>query len=109
MYRVMFLNQGKVYEVYVKHVSQPDLYGFVAIEDFVFGEKSSIVIDPTEARVQNEFAGVKRAFIPMHAVVRIDEVEQRGATRITAADDADNKIMPFPIYTGPRAPRSDNS
>lgn len=105
MYRVSFVNQGKVYEVYVKQVSQAGLYGFVEIEGFAFGEKSSVVIDPAEERLQTEFAGVKRSYIPMHAVVRIDEVEKRGPAKITAAGESGSKVTPFPIYTSGRDPQ----
>ncbi len=105
MYRVSFFNQGKIYEVYVKQVSQGGLYGFVEIEGFAFGEKSSVVIDPSEERLQTEFAGVKRSYIPMHAVVRIDEVEKRGPAKITATSDSGSKVTPFPIYTGTKDPQ----
>ena len=37
IYRVVFLNQGKVYEVYARHVSQTGaLFGFVEIEELIF-------------------------------------------------------------------------
>lgn len=102
MYRVAFINQGKVYEVYVKHVSQPDLYGFVEIGDFVFGESSSIVIDPVEKSLQAEFDGVARSYIPMHAVIRIDEVASRGKAKITEGAATSTNVTPFPVYTGPK-------
>lgn len=102
MYRVVFVNQGKVYEVYVKHVSQPDLYGFVEIGGFTFGEGSRIVIDPVEKQLQEEFGGVQRSFIPMHAVIRIDEVAARGQAKITEGQAAGSNVTPFPLYTGPR-------
>ena len=40
LYRVVFLNQGKVYEIFARIVAQGGLFGFVEIEDLVFGEKS---------------------------------------------------------------------
>ena len=43
IYKITFLNKGKVYEVFVKQVYQSDLYGFVEVEDYVFGEKKTIV------------------------------------------------------------------
>ncbi len=107
MYRVVYVNQGKVYELYARKVNQSGLFGFVEIEGFVFGEKSSVVIDPSEKRLQAEFAGVTRSYIPMHTVIRIDEVEKRGASKVTATDADASKVMPFPIYTGPREPKSD--
>ena len=100
LYKVSFLNQGQCYEVYARQVSQGGLFGFVEIEGLVFGEKTQIVIDPSEERLQREFEGVKRFYVPMHAVVRIDEVEKRGSARITPpAKEGDNvAAFPMPIY-----------
>lgn len=82
LYKVVFVNQDQVYEIYAKNVYQSDIYGFVTVEDFVFGEKSSIVIDPTEEKLRTEFENVNRSFIPMHAIVRIDQVKKRGPAKI---------------------------
>lgn len=82
VYRIVFTNQSEVYEIYAKHVFQGDLYGFVVAEDFIFGETSSIVVDPSEEKLKSEFSGVKRSFIPMHEVIRIDQVERRGSAKI---------------------------
>lgn len=76
------MNQNEVYEIYAKHVFQGDLYGFVVAEDFVFGETSTIVVDPSEEKLKSEFSGVKRSFIPMHEIIRIDQVEKRGTAKI---------------------------
>lgn len=86
LYKVTFFNQDQVYEVYVKHVYQGDLYGFVIVEDFVFGEKSAIVIDPSEDKLRNEFEGVDQSFIPMHEIIRIDQVKKRGKAKIIAGN-----------------------
>ena len=82
IYKVVFVNREQVYEVYAKNVYQGDMYGFVIVEDFVFGEKSTIVLDPGEEKLRLEFEGVKRSFIPMHEIVRIDQVERRGMAKI---------------------------
>jgi len=82
IFRVAFVNQNQVYEIYAKRVYQGDWYGFIVIEDFVFGETSSIVVDPTEEKLKAEFEGVKRCMVPMHEVIRIDVVAQRGAAKI---------------------------
>ena len=43
IYRVVFLNQGKVYEVYARHVSQTgSLFGFVEIEELVFDARKGV-------------------------------------------------------------------
>ena len=95
VYRVLFHNQGQVYEVYARNIYQSDLYGFVEIEDYTFGNRSQMLIDPSEDRLRNEFEGVQRSFIPMHAIVRIDEVEKEGIAKIT--DNKGDKVTPFPI------------
>ncbi len=100
LYKVSFFNQGQIYEVYARSVSQGGLYGFIEVEDLVFGEKTQIVVDPSEERLEREFEGVKRFHVPMHAVVRIDEVEKQGTSRITPPPDKGGNVaaFPMPIY-----------
>ena len=93
IYKVTFLNQGKVYEVFVKQVYQSDLYGFIEIEDYVFNERSQLLVDPSEERLKTEFTDVRRSFIPLQAVIRIDEVEKTGVSKISSGDN----VSPFPI------------
>jgi len=101
IYKVIFLNQGQVYEVFAKSVTQGSLFGFVEIEQLLFGERTQVVVDPSEERLKTEFAGVNRFFVPMHAVVRIDEVEKQGPARITQPSEKDGNLtaFPTPIYT----------
>jgi len=98
LYKIVFFNQGKVYEIFARRVYQGELYGFVVVEDLVFGKRSSVVVDPSEERLKTEFEYVKRAHIPMHALVRIDEVEKQGSPKIS---DAGSNIAMFPssLYT----------
>ncbi|MFK5894778.1 MAG: DUF1820 family protein [Pseudomonadota bacterium] len=98
LYRVQFQNKGEMYEIYVENVFQGDIFGFIVVENFVFGSRSSVVVDPGEEKLRKEFESVKRSFIPMHSVIRIDEVEKQGVSKIT---DLDSKITQFPgsIYT----------
>ncbi len=103
IYRVTFFNQGDVYEVYARSVSQGGLFGFVEIEELVFGDKSKVVIDPSVERLESEFQGVKRTYVPLHAVVRIDEVEKEGAGRIMTPKGDGGKVHPFPTMLPPRA------
>ena len=93
IFRIVFVNQGKVYEIYARKVSHGGLFGFVEVEELVFGERSSVVLDPAEERIKSEFAGVKRSFLPMHSVLRIDEVSKRGSSKITQFD---GNVTPFP-------------
>ncbi|MDA3920299.1 MAG: DUF1820 family protein [Salinisphaera sp.] len=98
LYRVAFYNQGEVYEVYARSVSQGGLFGFVEIEQLVFGERTTLVIDPAEEKLADEFADVERSYIPMHSVIRIDEVTRRGTAKITPAD-GDSKVRSFALYS----------
>ena len=99
VYRVFFQNQGQIYEVYARNIYQSELYGFVEIEDYTFGNKSQVVIDPSEEKLRNEFEGVQRSFIPMHAIVRIDEVEKEGVAKITSPDGSTVTPFPMPVPT----------
>ena len=98
-YRITFLNQGKVYEIYARDIHQSGLFGFIEVEKIIFGEKSSVLVDPTEEHLKSEFAGVSRTYIPMHSVVRIDEVEKTGHSKITRAEGHSDKVAPFPVFT----------
>lgn len=106
LYKVVFYSQGKIYEIFAKQVYQGSLYGFVEVEQIVFGERSTVVVDPSEEKLKAEFAGVKRTYIPLHAVVRIDEVEKQGTSKITAIDNKGDNVtaFPTPIYTPSRGP-----
>jgi hypothetical protein len=97
VYRVTFLNQGQVYEVYARRVTQGGFFGFVEVEELLFGERSKLVVDPGEERLRTEFEGVRRVFVPMHSVVRIDEVEKVGTARVAASERAAGSVTPFPV------------
>jgi hypothetical protein len=103
LFKVTFLNQGQVYELFAKRVAQGGLLGFVEVEGVVFGQKTTVVVDPGEERLKTEFEGVKRFYVPIHAVVRIDEVEKPGASRISEAGKTSNvAAFPMPMFKPPR-------
>ena len=89
-FRIQFINQGKVYEIFAREVYQEQLYGFVTIEGLLFGERTQVVVDPSEERLRNEFEGVQRFHVPLHAVIRVDEVEEVGTARIRDMSPAGN-------------------
>jgi hypothetical protein len=99
IFRIMFVNQGKVYEVYARRVSHGELFGFIEIEELLFGERSSVVLDPSEERIKGEFAGVKRTFLPMHSILRIDEVKKSGVSKIIPLEQGAN-VTQFPMPMG---------
>lgn len=101
IFKIMFVNQGKVYEIYARKVHHGNLFGFIEIEELVFGERSSVVVDPGEERIKGEFEGVKRTWLPLHSVLRIDEVKKQGVSKITAFEGGNIAQFPGPIYTPP--------
>ena len=100
IFKVLFVNQGKVYEVYARKVSHSAMLGFVEVEELVFGERAGVLLDPAEERIKTEFEGVKRSFLPMHSVLRIDEVSKRGASKITEYEGNVTQF-PTPLYSPP--------
>jgi hypothetical protein len=101
VYRVLFFQQGEVYEVYAKQIAQGSLFGFVELEGLLFGERSELLVDPSQEKLASEFKDVERAYVPMHAVLRIDEVAKEGVSRITKIEGEAANVAPFPgpIYT----------
>ena len=95
IFKIMFVNQGKVYEVYARKVGQGRLFGFIEVEELVFGERSTVVLDPGEERIKSEFAGVKVTMLPMHSILRIDEVKKQGVSKISALEGGSN-VAQFP-------------
>jgi hypothetical protein len=102
VFRVSFHNQGKVYEIYAKRVQQGELFGFVELSELVFEESSALLVDPSTERLKTELKGVARMLVPIHSVVRIDEVEKEGPAKIHELADKSN-VTPFPAsYYPPR-------
>ena len=98
VYKVIFQNGNQVFEVFARQIYQSDMWGFIEVEEFVFGERSKIVVDPGEERLKNEFNGVKRSYIPLQAIIRIDEVDKQGVSKITAAEGGNVAQFPMPMY-----------
>jgi len=93
IFKVIFYNQGQIFEVYAKQIYQSDLYGFIEIEEMVFGERYQMLVDPGEEKLKAEFEGVNRSYIPMHSIVRIDEVAKEGVGKIS---EVKGNVAPFP-------------
>jgi len=103
VYKVIFSNQGETYEIYAREIYQSEMFGFVEVEEIVFGERSAVLVDPSEERLKTEFTNVKRTYIPMHSIVRIDEVEKEGVSKITPVSNSsiEGKVTSFPGYIPP--------
>ena len=104
IFKVVFHSQGNVYELYAREVSQGAMYAFVEVGDIIFGERSKLVVDPSEEKLKSEFSEVKRTYIPLHAIIRIDEVEKEGKAKITPTDgEKIGNISPCPMPLKPPA------
>lgn len=98
LFRIQFIANGERYELYVHEVCQGAMFGFIEIGDFVWDTHTSLVLDPSHEKLKSEFADVTRTYLPMHNVLRIDEVKKQGTAKITELSD---KVahFPSPIYT----------
>ena len=100
IYKIIFFNQGQLFEIYARQIYQSDLYGFIEVEELVFGERSQMLVDPGEEKLKSEFEGVNRSYIPVHSVVRIDEVNKEGVGKISEAKGGN--VSPFPVPAFPK-------
>ena len=96
LYKIIFLNQGKVYELFSQGVSSSGLWGFIEVSDLVFDAGEGLVVDPTEERMRQEFADARVLHLPIQTVLRIEEVEKRGPCLIRDRESGE-KVTPFPI------------
>src|SRR4030081_2036079 len=91
------------YEPPPRRVSHGELFGFIEVEELVFGERVTVVVDPAEERIKGEFDGVKRTYLPLHSILRIDEVKKQGVSKITALEGGAANVsqFPMPLYSAP--------
>lgn len=99
IFKVQFVREGKLWEVYARKVTHGSLFGFIEVEDFVFGERTTVVVDPAEERIKGEFEGVKRTWLPMHSILRVDEVKKTGVAKISAYEGGNVTQFPVPVPT----------
>ena len=98
LYRIQFIANSERYELYVREVTQGNLFGFIEIGDFVWDNHTSLVVDPSHEKLKSEYANVNRTYIPLHSVLKIDEVKKQGSPKITELGDKVTQF-PSPIYT----------
>lgn len=97
IFRITFANQDSVYEIYARKIAESEIFGFLEVEEFVFGENTSLVVDPSEERLKTEFDNVKRTWIPVHSVFRIDEVSKEGVGKVRDKSRNEGKVSLFPV------------
>ena len=97
VYKVIFHNNNQVFEVFARQIYQSDMWGFIEVEEFIFGERSQILVDPSEEKLKSEFNGVKRSYIPLQAIIRIDEVDKEGTGKISETTASEGNVSKFPF------------
>ena len=102
LYKIIFLNQGKVYELFSEGVASSGLWGFIEVSDLVFEEGDGLVVDPTEEKMREEFASARVLHLPIQSVLRVEEVEQRGKCLIRDRESGE-KVTPFPVSPSSRS------
>ena len=65
-----------------------------------------MVVDPGEERIKNEFTGVKCTMLPMHSILRIDEVKKQGVSKVsdfegTNVSEGRGTTRPFELIGAP--------
>jgi hypothetical protein len=113
IYRVIFNNQGDVYDLYTRYIYQSEMYGFVEVEELLFDEnqiddaKDQVEAKANFEKLKMEFTGVKRSFIPLPSIIRIDEMEKPGVVKVTQLnDDPVGNVRHFPS-TGFKRPSAE--
>jgi hypothetical protein len=96
LYKIIFHNSGKVYELYAEGVTSSGLWGFVEVSDLVFDTAEGLVVDPTEEKLRQEFEHARVLHLPIQSVIRVEEVEQRGQCLIRDRESGE-KVTPFPV------------
>jgi hypothetical protein len=96
LYKIIFLNQGKVYQLFSRNVASSGLWGFIEVADLIFESGESLVVDPTEERMRQEFEGARVLHLPIQSVLRVEEVDKRGPCLIRDRESGE-KVTPFPL------------
>lgn len=85
LFRVVLQNQNDTVEVYARQIFQSELWGFIEMEEFVFEGN-----DVSKALL----SGVKRSYVPMTNIIRIDEFELDGTARNTEKHSTNVRSFP---------------
>jgi hypothetical protein len=96
LYRVSFHNRGKIYEIYCAEVSTSALWGFLEVRGMVFEAEDTLVVDPAEERIREEFEDVEVLHVPLHGVLRVEQVRRKGQSAIRERESGE-KVTPFPL------------
>jgi len=91
-----------VYELYARDVFSSDIYGFIYVAELVFDQNQTIVIDPAEEKIRDEFENVNVLHLPMQSVIRIEEVKKKKSCKIREIKNGENISQFPPISNRPK-------
>jgi hypothetical protein len=75
LFRIDFVNGNKEnFSIYASKVNPSSFLGLIEVSDIVFMDTSDIILNPQDDKVKKEFKNVERTFLPLNAIIRIDEV-----------------------------------
>lgn len=100
LYKVIFINRSKVYELYARDVFSSEIYGFIYVAELVFDQNQRLVIDPAEEKLRDEFENVNVLHLPLQSIIRIEEVKKKMSCKIREIKSGEN------ISTLPSVPRN---
>lgn len=84
--------EGKIVECKAKTIADSSLgLSFIAISDFVFTSRNSVVVDPTEEYLQKRLENVKSLHLSIYSIVSIEEVGQQVGLKFVK--DKSNLVM----------------
>jgi hypothetical protein len=108
LFRIRFYHEDKVCVIYARFLATEAVFGFLEVEDIVFQKRESDIVDPTEEKLRAMFEDVVCTYIPLQAVIRIDEVKNLGAGKvIDLPEGASTKNMrPFPGHSFGKSKKS---
>ena len=100
IFRIRFYNDENICELYAAQVGDCKIFGFIEVKDFLYGQTSNTIVDPSEEKLRAEFNDVKSTYIPMDAIIRIDEVEAVGIPKMKDSTKRKSNVSAFPTKRG---------
>src|SRR3546814_16508769 len=97
LYKIVFHNHGKVYELYARRVAASAIWGFTEVGELVFDVHDGVVVDPPEESLSEAFGNTRALHLPMQSIVRVEEVEQKGQSANSAPEHGEKVVTRFPL------------
>ena len=92
-FRIILKCGTEIIEIYANQVFQSELWGFLEVEGFIVKTSN----DAPNDKAKKDFTGIKRSYIPITSIVRIDELEKPENSKKPIKSGSN--IKPFPKIT----------